>query len=196
MGQPIPSALRLEIVKTRQEEKISYRALAERYAVNYHSARNLCRSYEQRGQSALVADYSKCGRRVSPDAEKAYRLVRLTRHFHPDWGVPYIVTRIGVAYPDLALQSERTYQRRLKKDCPKQELPPPKVPRENLNNDVRQAHDEWQIDAKEQIKLESGQQVSYLNITDTKSHALLKAKPFPPLVDSSNGFGGSESLAH
>ena len=191
MGQPIDSSLRLEIVKTRKEEKLSYRALVARYKLNYHTVRDFCQSYEEQGESALVPDYSNCGRKVAPQAEKAYRLVRLVHHFHPDWGVPYIVTKIGVDYPYLALQSERTYQRRLKKACPKVEIPPPKVPRASLINDVRQAHDEWQIDAKEQIKLESGQQVCYLNITDTKSHALLKAKPFPPEVDSSGFFTGS-----
>ena len=191
MGQPIPCSLRLEIVKAREEEKLSYRSLADRFKVNYHTARNLCRSYEQRGESALVADYSNCGRWVDPLAEKAYRLVRLVQHLHPDWGVPYIVTKIAVNYPHLALQSERHYQRRLKKDCPKIELPPATIPRENLINDVRQAHDEWQIDAKEQIKLESGEEACYLNVTDTKSHALLKAKTFPPRMDSTGFFEGN-----
>ena len=188
MGQALSSSLRLEIVKSREEEKLSYRALANRYKVNYHTARNLCRSYAENGESALVPDYSSCGRKVDPKAEKAYRLVRLVRYFHPKWGLPYILTKIGVAYPDLVLQSERNYQRRLKKDCPQVELPAAKVPREKLVNDVRQAHDEWQIDAKEQIKLKSGQQVSYLNITDTKSNALLKAKPFPPAGDPTTFF--------
>ena len=188
MGQALISSLRLEIIKSRAEEKLSYRSLATRYHVNYHTVRNLCRSYEEKGKSALVPDYSACGRKVDPAAEKAYRLVRLVRRLHPKWGVPYILTRIRVAYPDLVLQSERNYQRRLKKDCPKVELPAPKVPREKLVHDVRQVHDEWQIDAKEQIRLKSDQQVSYLNITDTKSNALLKAKPFPPQSDQTTFF--------
>lgn len=180
MGQPICSSLRLKIVKARQEEELSYRAIASRYQVNYHSARNICLSYATREESALLPDYSNCGRPIDPGGEKAYRLVRLTRYFHPGWGVPYILTRIHVGYPDLGLQSERTYQRRLKKDCPAVNLPPPKIPRENIINDVRQAHDEWQIDAKEQLKLRSGQDYSYLNVTDTQTHALLQARPFPP----------------
>jgi len=191
MGQPLPASLRLEIVKTKEAEKINYKDLASQFKVHYHTARNLCLSYEERGECALVADYSNCGRRIDPDAEKAYRLVRLTRHFHPDWGVPYIVTRIETAYPNLVLQSERTYQRRLKKDCSKVEIPPPVIPREKLVNDVRQAHDEWQIDAKEQIKLASGQQVCYLNITDAKTNALLEAKAFPPQADSTSSIAAN-----
>lgn len=183
MGQPISSSLRLEIVTARREEKLSYRALATRFKVHYHTARNICISYAERGEAALVPDYSACGRPIKTAAEKVYRLVRLIYHFHPDWGVPYILTRIEIAYPELPLQSERTYQRRLNKDCPRVELPPPRLPRENLVNDVRQPHDEWQIDAKEQIRLKSGQNLSYLNITDTRTHALLKAKPFPPPGD-------------
>ena len=189
MGQAIASSLRIEIVKAKKKENLSYRALSDRYKVSYHTVRNLCLSYEEQGESALVPDYSNCGRKISPSSEKAYRLVRLISHFHPSWGVPYIVTKIGIDYPELTLQSVRTYQRRLKKDCPKVEIPPPKVPREDLINDVRQVHDEWQMDAKEQIKLASGQEVSYMNITDTKSNALLKAKPFPPKGDSANFSG-------
>ena len=180
MGQPLSSSFRQEIIKARQEEKLSYRNLSIRFKVNYHTVRNLCLAYAARGDAALLADYSACGRPISLEQEKAYRLVRLIRHFHPGWGVPYILTRIGVAYPELELQHERTYQRRLKKDCPSSTIPAPTVPREPIVNDVRQAHDEWQIDAKEQLKLIGGQAYSYLNITDKCSHALLRAKPFPP----------------
>ena len=185
MGHPISSAKRLEIVIARRDEKLSYRALAKRYQVHYHTVRQLCLTYEQTGERALLPNYSDCGRRVGADQEKAYRLVRLIRHFHPGWGVPYIVTRIRVTYPDLVLQSERHYQRRLAKDYPAVILPPGRIPRQALVNDVRQAHDEWQIDAKEQLELDSGQEYSYLNVTDTKSNALLSAKSFPPPGDPS-----------
>ena len=181
MGQPLSMTLRLEIINTREEKQLSYRALADHYQISYHTVRNLCRSYAEGGEAALIPDYSSCGRPVSAEQEKVYRLVRLIRHFHPGWGVPYILTRIEVAYPELKLQSERTYQRRLKRDCPSPALPAPRIPREPILNDVRQAHDEWQIDAKEKLRLPDGQGYSYLNVTDTQTHALLKAKPFPPL---------------
>ena len=191
MGQAISSHLRLAIVQARKEEQLSYRALADRFHVNYHSVRKFCQSYEERGESSLIADYSNCGRPIAAQSEKVYRLVRLIKHFHPSWGVAYILTKLSVTYPKLGLQSVRTYQRRLKKDCPKEQLPVPKLPRESLHADIRQAHDEWQIDAKEQIKLPSGDQASYLNITDTKSNALLKAKAFPPEGDPPDFHGGS-----
>lgn len=183
MGEPLSSDRRLEIVQARQAQKLSYRALASRFKVHYHTVRHLCISYAKSGDAALVADYSACGRPISEEREKIYRLVRLIRHYHPGWGVPYILTRIAVAYPALELQSERTYQRRLKKDCPSSSLPAPRLPREPIVNDVRQAHDEWQIDAKEQLKLKGGRDYSYLNITDTATHALLRTKPFPPSGD-------------
>lgn len=191
MGQALSASLRLKIIKARTEEKLSYRAIAARFGINHHSVGRLCKAYEEHGRGCLVPDYSNCGKKISTQAEKVYRLVRLVRHFHSEWGVPYILTRIEVAYPNLVLQSHRTYQRRLKKDCPKPDLPPPTVPRAPLLNDVRQAHDEWQLDAKEQIKLGSGQEVCYLNTTDTKSHALLKAKPFPPAVDTAGSSGSN-----
>lgn len=193
MGHAISPRTRLEIVEARKAEKLSYRALAARFHVNYHSVRKFCRAFEERGESSLVADYSTCGRTIAPRSEKVYRLVRLIKHFHPSWGVPYILTRLRVSYPGLVLQSARTYQRRLKKDCPKEQLPAPEIPREPLHSDVRQAHDEWQVDAKEQIQLPSGDQVSYLNVTDTKSNALLKAKAFPPGIDPPGLHGGTQA---
>lgn len=86
----------------------------------------------------------------------------------------------------MELQSIRTYQRRLKKVKPSG-LPCPKVPKSEPGYEVQQAHDEWQIDANERIPLihpsNQQKQACYLNITDTKSHAILKAKPFPLWTD-------------
>lgn len=183
MGQAKPASLRLKIVQARQAEQLSFTAIANRYEVSYNTVRNICRAYEEHGQSGLVPNYTACGRKVKESAQKVYRLVRLVRHFHPDWGIPYILTRIECAFPQLPLQSIRTYQRRLSKELPQQELPSAQVPRIKSNEKVRQAHDEWQIDAKERIELPSGEKVCYLNITDTKSHGILKAKPFSPQSD-------------
>ena len=142
MGTALSSSLRLQIVQSRQKEGLSYRRLADQYQVSYQTVRNLCKAFAQKGESALVPDYSGCGRRISPSAEKVYRLVRLIAYLHPTWGVAYILTRIELSYPQLVLQSTRTYQRRISKDRPKVALPPPKVPTPGLHHDVRQAHDE------------------------------------------------------
>lgn len=183
MGKAISASLRLEIINARQKEKLSYRSLAERFKVNYNTVRRLILLHQQKGKLALSPNYSNCGRPINSNAEKAYRLVRLIRYFHPQWGVPYILMRIEIAFPNLDLQSIRHYQRRLKKDFYRHKVAAATIPREPVFNDVRLPHDEWQIDAKEQIKLASGTRTCYLNVTDKKTNALLKAKTFPPRMD-------------
>lgn len=183
MGQAISATIRLEVVSAKRTEKLSYGALAKRFKLSYNTVRTICIQYEKHGASSLAPDFSNCGRKISDESERAYRLVRLIDYLHEDWGVPYIITKIEYAFPQLKLQSIRNYQRRLAKERPNGPLPQPVIPKTKNLPKVRQAHDEWQIDAKERIVLPSGEEICYLNITDKKSHALLKARPFPPSTD-------------
>ncbi len=183
MAQAKSVELRLKIITDRQIENLNYSELSERYKVSYKTVRGLCLAYQKEKEGALVPDYSKCGRVVNPEDEKSYRLVRLISHLHSEWGVPFILTKIRMSFPQLKLQTERTYQKRLSQDKPDEELPPTRIPKLQGNQEIRQPHDEWQIDAKERLKLLSGANACYLNITDTESNGLLKAKPFPPRTD-------------
>ncbi len=185
MGQAKSASFRMQLIKERREQGYSYRALAAKYSISYNTARHICVSYERYGQAALQPDYSACGRPISAQAERNYRLVRLLKYLHPQWGIPFIVSRLKVAYPDLVLQSIRHYQRRIKADQINrgQALPTAKLPKPSNLRDVRQPHQEWQIDAKEQIELLDGSPACYLNVTDTKTNALLATKVFPPQPD-------------
>jgi len=165
MARAKTPAQRQKIIQTWQEEQLTFSDLAKRFGYSYNTVKNICKNYQQRGDSSLIADYSSCGRKVTDLAERSYRLVRLIRHFHPDWGVPL-------------LQKIRNYQTRLAKERPKKKLPPSIVPKSKAMGRIRLAHDEWQIDAKERIKLPTGEEVCYLSITDTKTNGMLKAKPF------------------
>lgn len=186
MGQAKPSSFRLMVVREKQTEGLSYYELSRRHGVSYNTIRVICRSYEVKGESSLVPDYSACGRRACPEYEKGYRLVRLVKHLHASWGVPYITTRIREHFPDLPLLSDRQYQRFLKANRTLNAvIPPPKIPKFSPDERPRQAHQEWQVDAKERIVLKDNSEACYLNFTDTKSHALLKAKAFPPGTDMS-----------
>ncbi|RMG81820.1 MAG: helix-turn-helix domain-containing protein [Bacteroidetes bacterium] len=180
MGQAISIQLKLRIARERQSEGTSYVELQKRHGVSYNSVRSICAAYESKGEAGLVPNYSACGRPLTPGSEKGYRLVRLIKHFHPDWGVPYITTRIRERYPELKLLSDRQYQRRLKADPSRVVVPAPKLPKQPPARKPRQVHDEWQVDAKERIALADGSEGCYLNVTDTKSNAMLKAKAFPP----------------
>jgi transposase len=180
MGQAKQAAFRLRVVQEKQSEGLSYSALSKRHGVSYNTVRSICASYESKGEASLLPDYSACGRPRIPTSEKGYRLVRLLKHLHPGWGVPYITTRIREQFPQLALLSDRQYQRRLRSDVADVAVPPPRLPRQPSPERPRLANDEWQVDANERIGLVDGSEGCYLNVTDTKSNALLKAKSFPP----------------
>lgn len=180
MGQSKQAPFRLQIVQERQHEGISYTELCKRHGVSYNTVRNICSSYELKGEASLLPDYSACGRPTGPDSETSYRLVRLLKHLHPDWGVPYITTRISEQFPQLAMLSDRQYQRRLKAGVTEVAVPPPKLPKGPPPERPRLANDEWQVDANERIGLSDGSEGCYLNVTDAKTNALLKARAFPP----------------
>lgn len=156
----------------------SYSSLARHYSVSYNTVRSICISYEEFGERGLLPHYFNCGRSTSSVAERSFRLVRLLKHLHPEWGVAYILVRIGRDYPDVILQSERHYQRRLANGSGK--LPKSQLPLTPSTERSRLPHDTWQIDAKERIGMPDGQERCFLNITDEKTAGLLKAKGFPP----------------
>lgn len=183
MGKVVPASIRLEIAQERQSEKASYSELSRSYSLSYNTVRSICLAYEASGEQGLVPNYSFCGRRQDYASKRSFRLVRLIKHLHPGWGVPYITTRLREHYPCLALMSDRHYQRLLKAGNNAGKLPKPKLPKPQPSDKPRVAHDEWQVDAKERFKLTDGTECCYLNVTDTKSGALLAAKAFPPWQD-------------
>lgn len=186
MAQAKDMTLRHKIVAGHQQGD-SYMSLSKRYGINYMTVRSICLRYMELGEAGLVPRYANCGRPVVDGAEQVFRLVRLLRHLHPTWGVGYILVRLRAAYPHLRLQSERHYQRRLAKGSKglgKPQLPPPA-----LTERSRLPHDTWQIDAKERIGMSDGQERCFLNITDEKTAAVLKAKAFPPRADLPGGDG-------
>lgn len=155
--------------------------IAREFGINYNTVRTLCKSYEAEGSSGLLPKYRNCGRRVAVEDEKAFRLVRLLKHLHPLWGVPYIVQQIEHKFPDLPVQSIRHYQRRLSNGSAK--VPKPTLPKGEPVGRARQPHDTWEVDAKERLELPDGQRACYLNVTDEKTNAILQAEVFSPLED-------------
>lgn len=155
--------------------------IAREFGINYNTVRTLCKRHENEGSSGLLPNYGNCGRHIAAEAEKVFRLVRLLKHLHPLWGVPYLVQRIEQKFPDLPVQSIRHYQRRLSNGSAK--IPKPNLPKGESVDRARQPHDTWEIDAKERLDLPDGQGACYLNATDEKTNAILKAAVFSPQED-------------
>ncbi len=182
MGQAKDSMLRHKIVSDRLKG-LSFTAISVQYGIGYNTVRSICHRYLSEGEAGIIPRTSNCGRRVTFQSELAFRFVRLISHKHPSWGIPYILTRIRVYFPDLELQSERHYQRRIKRHIGSP--PAPVLPKSAPVDRARAPHDTWQIDAKERLQFTEtpDQQGCFLNITDEKTTALLEAKSFPPGSD-------------
>jgi transposase len=180
MGQAKDVTQRMKVIKSHLQG-LSYEELSTEYSLNTNTIRSWCLRWNASSESGLVPRYHRCGRHVDTEAQRGFRLVRLTAHLHLEWGIPYIVSQIRVKYPDLPLQSIRHYQRLIKRDK-KDAVSTVKMPKEPPLDQSREPHDVWQIDAKERIPLtgDEGKEACYLNITDEKTSAVLHAKAFSP----------------
>lgn len=179
MGQAKDGVLRHKIIESRKM-RLRYTEISKQHGVSYNTVRSICRRYELEGEKGLVPLTANCGRKVKSESIVAFRLVRLIAHCHPNWGVPYIVLRIGKGFPDLKLQSVRHYQRQLGRKASL--VPAATLPKQEVVDRARQPHDTWQIDAKERIAQQNNSmgECGFLNITDENTSALLQAKVFSP----------------
>lgn len=192
MGQAKDAMLRHKIIADRAKG-LSFTVLSAQYGIGYNTVRRICHRYSSEGDIGLIPRTANCGRRTSHLSELAFRLVRLISHKHPPWGMPYILTRIRVKFPDLVLQSERHYQRCIKRHVGSP--PAPVLPKGDPVDRAREPHDTWQIDAKERLHFtdKPEQEGCFLNITDEKTCALLEATSFPPGPDLSSPYSSYSS---
>ena len=180
MGQAKTLDVRLRVIQMKKSKQ-SNGQISAVLGIGIGSVKNYWKRYLSEGESGLSTRYFRCGRPVSHSKEKIYRLVRLIKHIHPTWGLPFVLIKISEKYPDIALQSIRQYQRRLFKASGK----PPKgsLPSAMIADGSRVAHDGWQVDAKERLKFEDGSVGCYLNVVDEATGAFLGARAFPPEPD-------------
>ena len=180
MGQAKTLDVRLRVIQMKHSKQTNSQISAV-LGIGIGSVKNYWKRYLAEGEFGLSTHYSRCGRLVSLCKEKSYRLVRLVKHLHPSWGLPYVLIKIKEKYPDIELQSVRQYQRRLWKGIGK----PPKgsIPTGVIEDHSRIAHDGWQVDAKEQLTLQDGSVGCYLTIVDEATGSFLAARAFPPESD-------------
>jgi transposase len=176
MAQSKPLSTRQRVIDLRQSGHTIAQVSAE-LGVSPATIKLWSKRHSESADNGLHLRYSHCGRKSPLSTQTAFRLVRLLRHLHPTWGLGYLLARIKDRYPDLSLQSERTYYNRLGQGP--QHCPRPTLPRQQAEPS-RQVHDCWQIDAKERLDLADGTKACYLTVVDEASGAILSAEPFPP----------------
>src|ERR1700722_407922 len=178
MPAPTPLPLRRAMIRRAQQGQ-SPEMIARALGVPVRTVRHLLHRLQG---SEQPADLAPCYQRTPlPDEGSRHPLYPETlalRRQHPSWGAGFLRVVLYERYPDQSVPSERTLQRWIHSaglgPAPAGRRPVSETPR------AAQPHDTWQTDACEQVRLRSGQPVSWLRMIDECSGAVLWTKVFPP----------------
>jgi hypothetical protein len=174
----------LNIIKRRQIVKLklagtSLLGISSSMQISYSTVKRVWQGYQQEGDTGLIAKYNNCGLK-QPKYYGVYRFSIMLKRKYPNWGAPYIQTLLSKRYPKEKMPSIRTMQLWFKSH----RLVKPKFERPiSTATQVKQVHDCWQIDAKENIVLQDGSKSCYLTTIDVKSGIALEVPVFPPQAD-------------
>jgi transposase len=175
MPQSINPLVREQVISIYKETG-NYAEVSRQTDVCYHSVRRLCKRYEREGDHGLIPKYANCGPKEIKSDPLIYRSACWLKRLHGKWGADFILLKLKERYPDRWVPTSRTLQNWfLVKGL---NIPKSRPPKE-VKKWAKEAHDTWQIDAKEQQKTQDGTPCVWLTITDEKTGALLSAPSFP-----------------
>ena len=176
MPSPVPIPIRQAILKRWQNGE-SVSNLAEELQISARTVRHLVRRFAQRGQNGLQPDYDRCNTKKMPANSDQFQKAIVMRKQHPSWGGGLIRVVLQEQGDD-SCPSARTLQRWFRRST----LSPAPPGRRPASDDRRahHPHDVWQMDAVDQLRLASGQQVSWLRLVDECSGVVLQTTIFPP----------------
>lgn len=175
MGRAIPYDFRRKIVRERLAGK-SFEEIAANlgFPATSRGVRNIYSRYEARGEEGLATDLKKNGRQAQYTDEEMWARIESLRQDRQR-GANYIFSlRYSRGEPT---PSERTMQRKWKAfgtNRPKGRV----KKRENIV--PKKPHEVWEVDGKEQMKMASGEEVTWMNVADKASGSDLFAELFPP----------------
>lgn len=177
MPQAIPRPRREAIIALRQEGA-TLAQIATTLEMRERTVREICRRYRLQGPASVETHYDRCGstgrRFPTPVWEAAVALKRE----HPCWGGGLIRLQLGEQFPHEPLPAVRTVQRWF---LAAGLVPARSVRPVSERARAREAHEVWQIDAKERMRLADGSGTSVLSITDEASGAMVEGIVFSPV---------------
>ncbi len=179
MGSPLSPLVKHQILSKRQSGQ-SLHSISKEAGVSYAAAWSLWDRFQKEGQSALKPRYENNGRKGPGRDCLFFRAACWLKRRHPDWGAPVVHTILKRRYGDGGLASIRQLNRWFEKAGLSSRGT--KMP-ENCKQWAREVHDTWQMDAKEQVRMDCGLEVCWLSIVDERSGGLIAAPPFPPRAD-------------
>jgi transposase len=178
MPAPIPVPVR-QVILARWQKGESVVTLAEELKLSVRTVYHLVRRFAQRGSQGIAPDYERCATKKMPTDSAVFRKAVDMRKLHASWGGGLIRVLLQEQGDD-GCPSERTLQRWFRRTA----LSPAPTGRRPASHEQRaqHPHDVWQMDAVDQLRLASGQQVSWLRLVDECSGAVLQTTIFPPAL--------------
>jgi Helix-turn-helix domain len=172
---PAPLSLKLrQRIQARFLRGVSPTAIARELQLSPRTVRHLCQRLRDLGEAALQTSYQ-----APPVTTSSVVLEQaLVLHAaHPAWGAAFILHKLERLCPDVPLPSARTLQRWFRQH---EMLPalPGRKPASTCPSATR-PHEVWQMDAVEQLRLQTGVQVSWVRWVDECSGATLGTVVFP-----------------
>src|SRR5262245_47825163 len=172
MPRATPFAVR-QAIRRRSDRGEAPALIALDLGLPVRTVRDLLHS----GKVDAPADYSDCGPATAV-ADPLRQAVLDLRAENPGWGAPFLrcwLPRLGFD----ELPSVRTIQRIL---AGAPQAPP--VPGQERSPPVRpeRAHEAWQVDAADQVRLAGKRLTCWLRFVDWASGAVLSSVVFPPGV--------------
>jgi transposase len=177
----MPRALALplrEQIVTWHQQGIRLTQIAQQLNLSYDTVRHCWQRFCREGTAGLATHYACCGPKERAFSQTLQQAALTMKQEHPRWGAGLIRVELARQFPQTTLPSVRSLQRwfvaaRLQPLRRKQV--------QNVRSRASQAHEVWQLDAKERLRLADGTGSCVLNITDEASGALLGALVFPPV---------------
>ena len=172
---PAPLSLKLrERIQARLEQGYNPAAIARELRLRPRTVRHLCGRLRQLGAAALETSYQAPAPAMPSSAiEQAL----LLHQEHPSWGAVFVLHKLEQLCPAVELPSVRTLQRWFRRhDLPP--APPGRKPA-TVGPIAGRPHEVWQMDAVEQLALQTGELVSWLRWVDECSGATLGTAVFP-----------------
>lgn len=176
MSAPLPTPLR-RLIQRRARRGQTAADIARALHLCPRTVRQLLQRFGDQPEGIEPAYKPGPGR---PADHPLYAVALALRQQHPTWGAGYIRVRLADTAEPAVLPSERTLQRWFLR-----QQQPPAAPGRRPSTEMERAavpHDTWQMDAVEQLRLGSGQGVSWLRLVDEYSGAFLGTTVFPPLL--------------
>jgi transposase len=176
MPRPIPVPIRQAMFRLWQLGQVT-RQIATSLGLPASTVRRFLQRFRRRGIDGIPPDYHHLAASEAVPSELMQTAVRL-RQEHPTWGAGLIRVHLLLEAPGRPVPSERTLQRWFVR-ADLSPAPAGRHPKANLAR-ATEPHETWQMDAKEHVCIQNGEQVSWLRIIDECSGAALWTAVFPP----------------